>query len=81
MASVNGFTSLLAATLDPSTHDLGESIVMSVLYLINEPKTRYDICNSTCIHMRYTMLYVHCIMLYIELNLLLLFIYVIPDAM
>lgn len=41
VATVNGFACLLEAVLDPSTHDMGESIVMSLLYLMNSGSTRY----------------------------------------
>jgi rapamycin-insensitive companion of mTOR len=36
----NGFSCLLEAVLDPSTHDMGEPIVMSILYLMNNVNTR-----------------------------------------
>jgi rapamycin-insensitive companion of mTOR len=51
VAKVNGFSCLLEAVLDPSTHDMGESIVMSILFLMNSSTTRYIIqiliCNIT----------------------------------
>ncbi|CAK9856921.1 unnamed protein product [Sphagnum jensenii] len=42
VTKVNGFSCLLEAVLDPSTNDMGESIVLSLLYLMNSQSTSVD---------------------------------------
>ena len=38
--SVNGLSTLLEAVLDPNFQDMSESILISFMYLLNDPKTR-----------------------------------------
>lgn len=40
VSDVDGFTCLLEAVIDPSTSDMGQAIVLSILYLINSPTKR-----------------------------------------
>ena len=38
---VNGLTTLLDVVLEPASQDMAEPILMSLLYLLNDPKSRY----------------------------------------
>jgi rapamycin-insensitive companion of mTOR len=38
---VNGLSSLLDAVIEPNTQDMSESILLSVLFLLNDPKNRF----------------------------------------
>ena len=40
VASVNGLTTLLDIVLEPSSQDMAEPILISLLYLLNDPKSR-----------------------------------------
>ena len=41
VATVNGLTTLLDVVLEPSSQDMAEPILISLLYLLNDPKSRY----------------------------------------
>jgi rapamycin-insensitive companion of mTOR len=41
VAMVNGLTTLLDVVLEPASQDMAEPILMSLLYLLNDPKSRY----------------------------------------
>ena len=45
VATVNGFTTLLDIVLEPSSQDMAEPILMSLLFLLNDPKSRYVFCS------------------------------------
>lgn len=42
VAMVNGLTTLLDVVLEPASQDMAEPILMSLLYLLNDPKSRYE---------------------------------------
>lgn len=41
VAVVNGITTLLDIVLEPSSQDMAEPILVSLLFLLNDPKSRY----------------------------------------
>ena len=41
VATVNGLTTLLDVVLEPSSQDMAEPILISLLYLLNDPRSRY----------------------------------------
>ncbi|RYG68985.1 hypothetical protein EON64_03885 [archaeon] len=43
VASLYGFCTLVDAVLDPITQELADNITLTILYLLNDPNTRYDI--------------------------------------
>lgn len=50
VATVHGFATLLDAVIDPINHDSAESILFSLVYLLNEPQTRKIL--SPCIDLK-----------------------------
>lgn len=41
VAVVNGLTTLLDIVLEPTSQDMAEPILVSLLFLLNDPKSRY----------------------------------------
>ena len=42
IATVNGYSCLLEAVIDPITQELADNILLTVLYLLNDPNIRSD---------------------------------------
>lgn len=43
VASVNGYSCLLEAVIDPITQELADNILLTILYLLNDPSIRLRI--------------------------------------
>jgi hypothetical protein len=41
VAAVNGFSALLEAVIEPLTVDMADNILLTLLFLLNDPQTRY----------------------------------------
>jgi hypothetical protein len=61
VAMVNGLTTLLDVVLEPASQDMAEPILMSLLYLLNDPKSRYE-------DVYYYFLFLFCNLLFILVN-------------